>query len=233
MKAVQRALRQRYALVVLAGYVMWTLSYELVGIHAARLPTLDLTTALDRAIPLWPPAVWPYEACYLLPLVLVLVARDWHRVNIWLLSCLLANLSAFVIYVAVPVAFPRPTLGTSLAEQVIALEYAWDFHPGANNLPSMHVTLSWLTFVACYGQGLRRLWLVLLTLLVVAITPATLLVKQHLVVDAISGLVWAIVSWKLAARYYWARVSPAQSPLAGLRAALRMKRGLRVRAHYD
>jgi len=220
MRTASPGLRKRYALVVLAGYLIWTLSYELVGLLAARLPTVDLTTALDRAIPLWPPAVWAYEACYLLPFVPVLIARDWHRVNVWLLSCLVANLSAFFVYFAVPVAFPRPALGSSLAERVIALEYELDFHPGANNLPSMHVALSVLALFACNQQGLRRPALALLTLLVIAIALSTLLVKQHLALDAATGSMWAILSWKLVSRHYYGRLKADDSPWIGLRRAL-------------
>jgi hypothetical protein len=198
-------LRARYALVLVTGYLIWTISYQLVGRFAAQLPTHDLTSALDRAIPLWPLAVWPYEACYLLPFVPVLIARDWHRVNIWLLACLLANLSAFLVYLALPVAFPRPSLGNSLAERIIALEYELDFHPGANNLPSMHVALSWLTLFACHRQGLPRYAFAALTSLVLAITPATLLVKQHIVLDAVTGLIWALASWQIVSHYYWKR----------------------------
>lgn len=196
------AMRRRYVVVLLGAYLVWLLCYELVGHLAARLPTHDLTTAWDRAVPLWPPAVWIYESCYLLPLVPVLLARDWHRINIWLLACLLANLSAFVVYFALPVAFPRPALGDSWAERVIAWEYAIDFEPGANNLPSMHVALSWLAAFACAGQGRSR-WLVgALMLLAALISLSTMLVKQHLIYDVVSGVVWALASWHIAAALY-------------------------------
>lgn len=213
-------MRKRYLVVLLGAYVMWVLCYELVGHLAARLPTFDLTTEWDRAIPLWPPAVWAYESCYLLPLLPVLLARDWHRINVWLLACLLANLSAFVVYFALPVAFPRPALGDSLAERVIGWEYAIDFDPGANNLPSMHVTLSWLAAFACARQG-RSAWLVgALGLLAVLISLSTLLVKQHLLWDVGAGLIWALASWRLAGTWYERRRQVELSPLDNLRRTL-------------
>jgi membrane-associated phospholipid phosphatase len=206
--------------VLLGAYLMWVLCYELVGHLAARLPAYDLTSQWDRAIPLWPPAVWAYESCYLLPFVPVLLARNWHRINIWLLACLLANLSAFVVYFALPVAFPRPALGDSLAEQVIAWEYAIDFKPGANNLPSMHVALSWLAVFACARQG-RSPWLVGgLGLLAALISLSTLFVKQHLVWDVVTGVLWALVSWWVAGAWYGRRRQEQLSPLHNLQRAL-------------
>ncbi|HYJ07919.1 MAG TPA: phosphatase PAP2 family protein [Polyangiaceae bacterium] len=213
-------MRRRYLIVLLGAYMTWLLCYELVGHLAARLPTSDLTTSWDRAIPLWPPAVWAYESCYLLPFVPVILARDWHRINVWLLACLLANLSAFVVYFALPVAFPRPALGDGWAERVIAWEYAIDFKPGANNLPSMHVALSWLAVFGCARQG-RSPWLVgALGLLAALISLSTLFVKQHLVWDVVAGVIWALASWAVAGAWYGRRRQKELSPLNNLRRTL-------------
>ena len=213
-------MRRRYFVVLVCAYLVWVLCYELVGHAAAQLPTYDLTNALDRVIPLWPNAVWAYEACYLLPFLPVLVARDWHRINVWLLACLLANLSAFVVYFALPVSFPRPALGESWAERVIAFEYAIDFKAGANNLPSMHVALSWLAAFGCARQGRSKLLVAAACTLAALISLSTLLVKQHLVWDVVAGLLWALASWRLASALYRRRVRPELSPLANLRRAL-------------
>jgi membrane-associated phospholipid phosphatase len=194
--------RRRYLKLTLLAYATWIVCFELVGRLAARLPTHDLRTSLDHAIPLWPPAVWVYEACYLLPLLPPLVARDFQRLNIGFLAALLANLSAFVVYFALPVAFPRAPLGDTWAERVLALEYAWDFEPGANNLPSLHVAMSWLTWLTCLKQGLPALAQAALGLLALAISVSTLLVKQHLVIDVVVGMVWAFGWFAVAERVY-------------------------------
>jgi membrane-associated phospholipid phosphatase len=194
--------RRRYLKLALFGYVVWLVCFELVGRLAARLPTHDLRTSLDLTIPLWPPAVWVYEACYLLPLIPALLVRDFQRLNIGILAALLANLSAFVVYFAFPVAFPRPPLGDSWAERVLAFEYAWDFQPGANKLPSLHVATSWLTWLICLRQGLPALVVTALGLLAIAISVSTLFVKQHLVIDVVFGMAWAFGWFALATRLY-------------------------------
>src|SRR5262249_6507531 len=82
--------------------------------------------------------------------------------------------------------FPRPHLGPSLSERVLALEYAMDFSPGANNLPSMHVAMSWIIGRAMLGQRGRIVdGLVVVT--VATITVSTLFVKQHLLLDVVTG----------------------------------------------
>lgn len=191
-----------YAKVMLVAYVIWFGAFEIVGRYAATLRTVDLTSAWDRATPLIPAFVWPYETCYLLPLLSLFVIKDWHRFNVALLALLIANLTAFAVYLIVPVAFPRPLLGSSLSERVLALEYAADFHPGANKLPSMHVAMSWIMVTAMWRQARHRTVDVVLAVLVVLITIAPVFVKQHLLIDVALGVPWGLGAYWVAGRVY-------------------------------
>lgn len=191
-------------------YLLWVVAFETVGLYAATLPTHDLTCSLDQWIPLIPQLVWPYLFCYVFPFLLAFVGKDWHRVNCGLLSILFANLTAFVVFMAFPVAFPKPDLGGSLSERALALEYAVDFHPGGNNFPSLHVAFAWLVYFMSRGQGLKKKaeHAVLATALL--ITVSTLFVKQHIVADVVAGILWASAAW-IAARFFYPRWREAGS----------------------
>jgi hypothetical protein len=208
--------RLHFGLLLFLAYAVWFAGFELVGRYARTLHTLDLTTALDRAIPLVPAFIWPYEACYLLPLCSLWVIRDWHRFNVGLIAILLASLIAFVFYLLLPVAFPRPPLGGSLAERILAAEYAADFSPGANKLPSLHVAIAWILLFAVWGQARRRIVDVLALGLVAAVSVSTLFVKQHLLLDVATALPLAMVSFALARRIYWGATDPAHPPETAL-----------------
>jgi len=97
-----------------------------------------------------------------------------------------------------PIAFPRPELGQSLSERLLSLIYKVDFHPGANKLPSLHVTFTWIIYLVCHKQQLKRLGDALLFFFALLITLSALLVKQHTILDVIAGIFWAIASWRLA-----------------------------------
>jgi membrane-associated phospholipid phosphatase len=170
-----------------------------VGSYASTLRTYDLTTTLDRAIPLVPAFVWPYELLYVFPFFSLFILRDFRRFDVALIALATANLAAFPVYMSLPVSFPRATLGHSLAERVLALEYAMDFSPGANNLPSMHVAMSWIMGRAMLGQR-GRIADALIVAIVFAIALSTVMVKQHVVVDAISGAVFGALAWAFATR---------------------------------
>jgi hypothetical protein len=200
-----------YAKVLALAYAIWFGTFELVGHCAATLHTRDLSSAWDRATPLVPSFVWPYEACYVMPLLSLFVMKDWHRFNIALVAFVVANVTAFVVYFAVPIAYARPELGTSLAERVLAMEYAADFHPGANKLPSMHVAMSWIMVCAMWRQAKHRVVDWILAALASLITVAAVFVKQHLWIDVIAGVPWGFASYALAGVLYHRRVSKDES----------------------
>jgi len=208
--------RLHFGKTLLVGYALWIAAFELVGRYAATLQTHDLTTAWDRAIPLVPAFIWPYEACYALPLVALWLFRDWHRFNVGLLAILLASLCAFAVYLLVPVAFPRPVLGTGVPAQLLAAEFAADFSPGANKLPSLHVAISWIVLFAVWGQARHRAVNLLALGLVSAITASTLLVKQHLLLDVVTAVPLAAAAFAIAHRLYWRVTGPGDPPETAL-----------------
>ncbi len=208
--------RSRYVKIALLYYAVWVLVFVLEGFYAVRLPVTDLTLWIDERIPVVPAFVWIYMSCYWFPLLTLMVVRDWHRVNLVLLSLTLCTLVAFVVHLAIPVAFPRPILGSSVSERMLTFLYSHDFQPGAQQLPSLHVVITFLLYMACRKQGLSRLAGTAIAALAALIIVSTLLVKQHLVIDVVAGLVLAIAAWGFLSRVYWRFVSPAQEPLAVL-----------------
>jgi membrane-associated phospholipid phosphatase len=198
--------KKYYVKVTLSAYVIWLILFESIGRYAATLPTSDLTSFLDRQIPVVPGFVWIYQLCYLFPFVPLLISTDWHRFNRGLLAIIIANLVAFTVFLTFPIAIPRPALGGGISERALAFIYSIDFYPGACELPSLHVTFAWLVYFICRGQGLSR-WkegLVLLT--AVGISASTLFVKQHILLDVAAGMTLATFSWWLA-KYLYIRVS--------------------------
>jgi membrane-associated phospholipid phosphatase len=197
--------RKYYVKVTFIAYAVWLILFESIGRYAATLPTIDLTSFLDRRIPVIPAFVWIYQLCYIFPFVPLLVSRDWHRFNRGLLAIIIANLTAFTVFLLFPIAIPRPLLGATLSERSLAFIYAIDFYPGACELPSLHVTFAWLVYFICRGQGLSRLIEGLILLVAIGISVSTLFVKQHILIDVAAGFTLATLSW-LAAKYLYARV---------------------------
>jgi membrane-associated phospholipid phosphatase len=194
--------RKHYLKVAFVAYTLWIIAFEAIGRYVATLPTIDITSSFDRQIPLIPAWVWIYMGCYIFPFVPLFAAKDWHRFNRGLIAIVFANVAAFIVYLVFPVAIPRPVLGTSLSEKALAFIYAIDFNPAVTELPSLHVTFSWLVYFMCRKQGLSRLKLGLVMTVAILITLSTMFVKQHLIVDVIAGLALATSTWYLAGKVY-------------------------------
>jgi len=209
--------RRFYIKVSLVVYFIWIIVFEAVGGYASMLPGRDFTTYIDRQIPLIPIFVWPYIMCYVFPFLPLFVVKDWHRFNRALLSIILANLSAFVLYLIIPVSFPRPELGQSLSERLLSFIYGVDFHPGANKLPSLHVTFTWIIYLACRGQRLNRFGESIIFFLAVLITFSALFVKQHIILDVVVGIIWGFSAWILAGYLYRFLSNPYMDARAGLK----------------
>ena len=209
--------RRFYIKISLAVYFIWAIVFEAIGSYASTLPARDFTTYIDNQIPLIPVFVWAYVLCYVFPFLPLFALKDWHRFNRALLSIILANLSAFILYLIIPVSFPRPELGQSLSERLLSFIYGVDFHPGANKLPSLHVTFTWIIYLACRGQRLNRFGESIVFLLAVMITFSALFVKQHIVLDVGVGVFWAFSAWILSGYLYRFLTNPFTDPRAGLK----------------
>lgn len=202
IESTMKGKRNFYLKVSLFVYFIWLIVFEAVGWYAAILPTYDFTSSIDRQIPLIPEFIWPYVLCYIFPFLPFFVIKDWHRFNRALLAIIFANLSAFVIYLTFPIAFPRPELGKSISERLLSFIYGVDFYPGANKLPSLHVTFTWIVYLVCRGERLNKFGDAIIFFLAVVITLSALFVKQHIIADVLVGLLWAFTAWILSGYLY-------------------------------
>jgi len=194
--------RSRYLRIAIAFYLIWTVLFILEGFYAVTLPTTDLTSRIDDLIPLVPGFVWIYMFCYVFPFVTLFVVKDWHRFNRALLSIALCTLLAFVGHLAIPVAFPRPSLDSSVSARMLAFIYENDFKPGAQNFPSLHVAVALIIYFTCRKQGLKRPAEGAILVMALLIILSTVFIKQHLFVDLVGGLILAVIVWVFIAWAY-------------------------------
>lgn len=209
--------RLHYLKVSLLAYLVWIMVFEAVGFYAVTLPARDVTLPLDRHIPLVSWFIWPYLLCYLFPFLPLLVVKDWHRFDKALLAIILANAAAFLVYVLLPIAFAHPALGTGLSDRVLALQFRYDFQPGANKLPSLHVTYAWIVYLVCRKQGLGRIREGAIFLVAALISVSTLFVKQHILLDVLAGAAWAFAAWVAAGLLYPRFAAPGAAPREALK----------------
>jgi len=186
--------------------------------RSAALTPLRLETPLDAVVPFVPWFVFAYVLYYpwlLIPLFAVRRAEELRRV---IVAFTLMQISAAVVFLAVPSHMSRPTsLPDGLAGSLLRAIYEID--PGWNAFPSLHAGHSVLVAWACWRY--RRSLFPLTAIGTALIAASTVLIKQHYVIDVVGGalLAWACMhaadglSRRVRAREHRAPASRAPGPL--------------------
>ena len=160
----------------------------------------DLTTALDRMIPLVPWTIVIYFGCYLFWAVnyYLCAAQDAKERNRFFLADLFAKTVCFVLFLALPTTNVRPEIvGSGIFDHLMRFLYSVD---AADNLfPSLHCLTSWLCWVGVRRQKDIPLWYRRVSLVIaILVCISTLTTYQHVVADVIAGILIAEVCYLIA-----------------------------------
>lgn len=179
--------------VVVATHFVCAMAY-LALLHLSPEPKLLEWSAVDRAVPFWPPAVLAYLAHFAAIWIFPLLLRDAENLNRCCAAMVLATLLACVCFAAFPVRTPLQDL--SLVQSWLRPAFRLILFvdaPHGNCLPSLHVVLSWVT-AAAYARERGGGWVYAWSGVVAV---AVLLIKQHYFVDVVAGLALAWASLRL------------------------------------
>ena len=200
LKEKLKAFLPPYAVVALSILIVSNLGVY----YGARLinelldrPYLDMTGAIDRAIPVIPAFSIIYVAAFPFWYVTYFVICRSNRERcIRLVSAdVAAKLLCGVLFILIPTTNVRPVLADSgFGNWLLGLIYASDAPD--NLFPSIHCLESWMCYLAIRNEEKVPVWVkdsaLILALL---ICLATLFTKQHVLVDALAGLVIADGVW--------------------------------------
>jgi membrane-associated phospholipid phosphatase len=158
--------------------------------------TRNFNTPLDQAIPLVPQAVFVYLLLFpiiFLPAFLVKKVREFRAA---IGAFFTALFSLFTVFMLFPARMTRPEsiLGDSWAHDILRWYYQADLP--YNTTPSNHVTLSALAGLILFRSAthpFRHIHLIVGAM----IGLSTVFVKQHFVVDILSGWLVAYLSFKI------------------------------------
>jgi membrane-associated phospholipid phosphatase len=165
--------------------------------HVLKNPAFDVTvmpqTAFDRAIPFTPQALWVYFSLWVyvaLPPALLRTRAELAGYGAWIGALCLAGLLIFWRW---PTAVP-PRADDVVAHAGFALLHGID--ATGNACPSLHVataafSAAWLDRLL-RELGFGREWRAVNLAWVAAIVWSTVAVRQHVVLDAVGGLLLAV-----------------------------------------
>lgn len=189
-----RLRKPRFAVMLVAGYVLFAATYLPISLFSVGRASATLYLPGEERLPFLPIFVYPYVLTHLVGALLIVTVRDYQRFLRMARATGLALLTAYATYLLFPVWLERPRLDvTSPHTWLLSIIY---HDKSYNHFPSLHVTLSWLAVYASQVSRPTRVWLTVLT---VGISASTVLVKQHYIADVLAGFTLAWVAWRLAA----------------------------------
>ena len=174
-----------------AGWIAGALCiFQTYFVVAAAIPAqraLTLSSSVDRLIPLVPAWAYVYGAIYSVAVVPLFIVRDARVLRRVALGFMAINLLAGLVFLAFPTRMERPEwIGLpagSFTQWSMGLIYALD--PPVNCLPSLHVANAF--YVGSVARSFDRRVGRFMFALAFLIAFSTLLVKQHYLLDVVSG----------------------------------------------
>lgn len=156
------------------------------------IKTTILTSTIDSLIPFIPYFIYFYIFWYVMLFIVpyLLYKSDEEFFKRYFVSTFISITVAGLIYTFFPTSIVRASInGSGITNFIVKFIYLIDT-PVMNCFPSMHCIISFLfifSVIGCRNLSNKYKWVI--SILSCLIVISTLLVKQHVVVDVISGFI--------------------------------------------
>lgn len=156
------------------------------------IKTTILTSTIDSLIPFIPYFIYFYIFWYVMLFIVpyLLYKSDEEFFKRYFVSTFISITVAGLIYIFFPTSIVRASInGGGITNFIVKFIYLIDT-PVMNCFPSMHCIISFLfifSVIGCRNLSNKYKWVI--SILSCLIVISTLLVKQHVVVDVISGFI--------------------------------------------
>lgn len=153
----------------------------------------DVERQIDKRIPVIPwfsiiYATW-FPAIAICPLVLFYADREIYM--IYMAAMFLDIILSCITYYFYPTSFTRPETDSWMLKIVYFMSYRQ-----VNCMPSLHCSMSYIIIIACVcAEGLNPLIAAVFIIDSILIPISTLFTKQHVVIDVITAIPYAILCW--------------------------------------
>ena len=167
--------------------------YFLIAAIVDPIPCPKWISSIDNKIPFIWWMIIPYYSYYILLIIPPFIIKDEHRIKLLTRTLIETAIVCYIVYIIWPISShnileqvtPNPL---SLLHDFITFEFLYQ-----NALPSMHVSVTATIglAIAQYQTKYKNLMLIV----ILGIFLATFLIKQHYLVDSITGLILGYIAF--------------------------------------
>lgn len=181
---------------VLQTFLLFFQTLLYFGVQKFEGPTHDISCKIDSKIHFWPYIIFIYILWY--PIIAVFpLCLYWYNpyeYAIYILAIIADIILSITFYLIYPTSFDRPEPPGGFIGWVMRIVYRCDYK-GKNCMPSMHCSMCFIitySAIRCMEFNSPKFGgAIILALLIVV---STVLTKQHVIIDVITGLLAAIIS---------------------------------------
>lgn len=194
-------IRKKLYIPLFISFSVNTLAYYITRLWTASAHHIDMTSRLDRMIPVIPWTTAIYLSCYAFwsfNYILGATQKETYKAYRFLCADLMAKIACLLIFTLLPTTNIRPVLhGSGVWISVLKFVYRVD---AADNLfPSIHCLTSQFCFIAVRHNNDVPLWYKTATFLFsTLICISTLTTKQHVIADVVVGVLLAELCYYIA-----------------------------------
>ncbi len=172
-----------------------------LGIQKFEGPAHDVKCRIDDKIPFWQPGVFIYVLWF--PMIAVfplfLFKENQSLYVLYILSMIADIVISSIVYLTYPTSFQRPAPSSQGAGKLLSILHVCNYK-GKNCMPSMHCSMCFIiAFFSVLSISEHVALYAGFVLLAMAIIASTVLTKQHVIIDVITGLLAAVLSVSVAA----------------------------------
>ena len=194
--------KARYLLLAFLPYlIFYFLIQSFVGASQ-----YNLLMGIDEKIPFVPPFIWVYHT--ILPVIILTAIFLFQKRDIFLgliFSFIFSGIVMCLFYIFFPSFYPRELFVEVSTVSGWLIEVTRSIDGPHNTFPSGHVTFAWLLmfFVNLSQYTRKHSWIKILYFCwAVLVSISTLTLKQHFIVDVISGIALATLSYYLCRKLF-------------------------------
>lgn len=181
------------------GFILAVIVFQIIayfGVELIEGEPHNVKRKIDDRVPLIPWTGIIYSTWF--PLIgfapLVLYYGDFQVFRIYIIAWIIDIILSSAAYLIYPTSFERPPVKSGLIKAIYKVSFKQ-----INCAPSLHCSVSYLIIIGCIAaEGISPALAAFFIADSIGICITTLTTKQHVLIDVISAVPFAVLSWIIA-----------------------------------
>lgn len=180
-------------------FAFQTIAYFVTELFAKSITRHNITTSIDQKVPVIPVFIYIYFGCYLFWLINMMLGGRVSKEHFYKLctTSVICTILCACIYLVYPCTLTRPEIKVTDVNTFF-LDVLYKIDQPVNLCPSLHCLTSWLCVISVRKQkSIPTGYRIFSYIYALLILISTQVLKQHVLIDLITGVLVAEIIWQI------------------------------------